>query len=282
MLSVPKGADLRLVLADKAYRLGQAVGDLASIPVYATVKEVEGARLPGGATGTLIEINYMALYANNGAYKLGITGRETGEHEGDWEHITVRCTTSGKLVAVYYGAHRHGDGAWVAAADVLRERRSGRIVSYVAVNGHGAYSRPATWRRIFGLANDVTAAGGPVWAPRKCIVVTRPREGVHMPGNVPPDPVGQQELAVVQDRGTKAYAALERGGVREGALVDLSAAAELSSMPVRAVAEFTPWLEWRLKWGTQAAPQLQQWFWRAEHPSGTTSVKRVCLPCVRN
>lgn len=281
MLGVPKGADLRLVLADKAYHHGQAQGDLESVPVYATVKEVEGAKLHGGATGTLLEINYMALYANNGAYKLGITGRETGEHEGDWEHITVRCTTSGKLVAVYYGAHRHGDGKWVAAADVPRERQSGRIVSYVAINGHGAYPAPATWRRIFGIANDVTAARGPVWAPRKCIVVTRPREGVHMPGNVPSDPVGQQELAVVQDRGTRAYAPLD-GGVAAGALVDLHGTADVSAISVRAVPEFTPWLEWRLKWGTQLAPQLQQWFWRAEHPAGTTAAKRVCLPCVRN
>ena len=52
-------------------------------------------------------------------------------------------------------------------------------------------------------------------------------------------------------------------------------------LSVECSAEFTPWLEWELKWGTQLAPQLQQWFKRAEHPTGSTAFKRaLCYCCI--
>ena len=109
MRSVPAGADIRLTLTDSNDLTGQPIEDLFEAPVYATVKEVERE-----GKENLIEINYMVLYANNGPYN--VAGRVTGEHEGDWEHVTARCTREGHLTAVYYGAHRHGDGEWVAAA----------------------------------------------------------------------------------------------------------------------------------------------------------------------
>lgn len=33
----------------------------------------------------------------NGPYN--IAGTPIGAHEGDWEHMTVRCTTDGRLIA---------------------------------------------------------------------------------------------------------------------------------------------------------------------------------------
>lgn len=271
MSTVPRLADIRLVLSDVAHRAGQPVTDLASVPLYATVKEINTANFPG----PIIEINYMSLYANNGPYTLRFSGRKVGEHEGDWEHLTVRCITSGELVAVYYGAHGHDQGKWVPAARVPRDKASGRIVSFVARSAHGSYPTASRWLRLFGFASDVTALGGPVWAPKTCIVVTRPREGVHTANDTPCTPSGQQELPVVDDRGTRVFAIAR--DTDSMPLVATGAPVE----EVQAEAQFAPWLEWRLRWGTQHAPQQQRWFWDAEHPLGTNLILRWLMPCIR-
>jgi hypothetical protein len=74
--TVPTGADLRLVLDDKRALTGQPLWELKDSPIYATVKEIEVDQ--GENT---IEINYMVLYANNGPYRVGLTGKK------------VRCST---------------------------------------------------------------------------------------------------------------------------------------------------------------------------------------------
>lgn len=243
----------------------------------------------GGAEND-IEINYMVMYANNGAYKIAVTGKLVGEHEGDWEHITVRCTARGALRAVYYGAHRHGDGTWVAGADVPRDAKSGRIIAFVARNGHGTYPAARTYRRIFGVANDVTSAVGPVWAPRRCLVVPRPSGSVSSPRQQPAA-IADVMLPIVEDRGGKLYTPVDAGAEQrvvqlgwqnKAAQESVGDAGGRGPYSVTAVAEAAPWLEWRVRWGTQLTPSLQEWFRRAEHPSGSSTVRRTLLPCVRN
>lgn len=82
----------RLVLEIPDDRPGQIDSSLRDVPAYCHLKRV---KLPDG--DTLLEINYMFFLAYNGNYN--VAGRATGAHEGDWEHMTVRCTTDGRLVA---------------------------------------------------------------------------------------------------------------------------------------------------------------------------------------
>jgi Vacuolar protein sorting-associated protein 62 len=204
----------------------------------------------------------QVLYANNGPYTM--LGRPTGEHEGDWEHVTARCTrATGRLVSVYYGAHRHGDGTWVGARDVPVEPRTGRIVAYAALNGHGHYPAAKTHKRAFGLANDRTSAAGPVWAPARCITVTRPLGGVHTPADLPSQAPHEQRVPLVATRGGKAFPAVESGeaGMRaelkwpksppEGLKGDDGKAPGTIGggpvAPADVTAEFTPWLEARAR-----------------------------------
>jgi hypothetical protein len=60
--------------------------------VYAKLKKM---KIPSGEM--VLEINYLAFMAYSGPYK--VVGQEMGDHDGDWEHITVRCTPDGKLIA---------------------------------------------------------------------------------------------------------------------------------------------------------------------------------------
>ncbi len=74
-----------------------------------------------------------------------------GQHEGDWEHITVRVANeSGEASQVYLS--QHGDGQWCDVADV--SDASGRIRFYASKYGHAAYPTPDrhyTEERSFGI-----------------------------------------------------------------------------------------------------------------------------------
>jgi hypothetical protein len=81
-----------LVLEGVEARAGQADALFRDIPVYCHLKCV---RLPDG--DSVLEINYMFFHAFSGPYN--VAGRQRGAHDGDWEHMTVRCTTDGRLIA---------------------------------------------------------------------------------------------------------------------------------------------------------------------------------------
>jgi hypothetical protein len=62
-----------------------------------------------------------------------------GQHEGDWEHVTVRVNNAtGRASKVYLS--QHGSGVWVNA-DSQRDS-NGRIRFYVSKYGHAAYGSP--------------------------------------------------------------------------------------------------------------------------------------------
>ena len=121
-------------------------------PVYCRAKAVVAGARPGHGSGgrmlEAIELTYLTLYAFNGPYNVGgWSALQTGQHDGDWEHITARwvqggwvcmCThcnaappamrlllwfcrvhpTSGDLLGMWYNAHRSRDGCWVAGHEV--------------------------------------------------------------------------------------------------------------------------------------------------------------------
>ncbi|KXZ46481.1 hypothetical protein GPECTOR_43g917 [Gonium pectorale] len=117
------------------------------------------------------EINYITYYAYNGHYDLpaGLPLFRTGHHVGDWEHLTVRLDAATlELQGVWYNAHRNIEGEWVPARRVPRSP-CGRILGYVAINGHGVYPTCGTIPRLFFLANDRTSSRGPVWNPARLV-----------------------------------------------------------------------------------------------------------------
>ena len=97
------------------------------------------------------DVQYWFFYARNG--NLGGVG---GEHEGDWERITVRVYPDQTTIqAIYYAAH--GDeGMWYFPGEYALE--SGRPVVYAARDSHASY--PTIGQHVRNnLPDDFTNAG---------------------------------------------------------------------------------------------------------------------------
>eukprot|EP00892_Ulva_mutabilis_P005234 jgi/Ulvmu1/3082/UM015_0122.1 len=258
-----------LELTEPSDQTGISSGPLSTVPVMCHIKRVLGPNTD------VLELNYMFLFAHSGAYI--IFGQETGAHDGDWEHITVRADPyTGALIAVYYSAHRHGDGTWVPARKVPFDQASGRLVAFCAVNGHGMHPQSGRTLRVFGLANDVTSAAGRRWSSRRCVIVVPP--GQHAKG-----PLTLNDLPEVSDRGAQ-HTKPWQGTAPRLQLPAPALGFNDGAVPVTEVeveVREAPFLEWSLRWGTVVSPQLQRWFKHAEHPSGSTTFRRVALPCIR-
>jgi hypothetical protein len=139
-------------------------------PMYVHVKRA--------ADGSFIDIQYWCFYAFNGSvwFRAGAFGEKGnfawppfGEHDGDWEHITVRVTPDGqRLIGAFYAYH--GDTAWYPAAELTLVDGTHPAV-YSAVYTHGSYPCPQILAR-FELDLGVpwiklvdVAAGGARWDP---------------------------------------------------------------------------------------------------------------------
>ncbi|PNW77468.1 hypothetical protein CHLRE_10g437900v5 [Chlamydomonas reinhardtii] len=139
---------------------------LSEVPIYVHAKLVLD-QVHGRPEA--YEINYITFYAFNGHYAVpfGLPILMTGNHVGDWEHLTVRLDARTlELQGVWYNAHRNIEGEWCPAAAVPRTP-CGRIIGHVAINGHGIYPHCGTISRLFFAANDRTSRAGPVWNPTK-------------------------------------------------------------------------------------------------------------------
>ncbi|EFN60057.1 hypothetical protein CHLNCDRAFT_133315 [Chlorella variabilis] len=167
--AVPPGCRLWLNL-DPAARRGMPQEALDDVPIFAHPKLILG---PDGCTVEALELTYITLYAHNGAYRVGGVGLiKTGDHDGDWEHCTARVhPTTGELLGMWYNAHRCRDGCWVAGPQVPRDPQTGRVAAYVALHGHGTYPRPGRVLRHFFLGNDLCSGAGPVWRPRRVVLL---------------------------------------------------------------------------------------------------------------
>lgn len=259
-----------LDLEHPADRTGNSAGRLSTVPVLCHVKRVRISK-----DAYVLELNYMFFFAYSGPYV--VLGQERGGHDGDWEHITVRCEPdTGELIAVYYSAHRHGDGTWVPAEQVFFHSDTGRLLAFCALDGHGMHPKPQTNLRAFGVANELTSSVGRRWSSRKCIIVVPP-------GSQPAGPLTAADTPEVAARGgsyrkarpaqpAQYRLAPPAGGYDDGVV---------SAAEVEVEARAMPFMLWKLRWGTSVAPQLQRWFQEAEHPSGSSTPRRLCIPCIK-
>lgn len=138
-------------------------GDLGSASLYLHVKPMLG--------GTFTDLAAWVFYPFNGpgTLKLGAVdiplGR-TGEHVGDWEHVTLRVSNlTGELWRVYFS--QHSSGLWVDASQVefAPGPPNNRPVAYASRSGHAFYPHPGLVLQGsaalgVGIRND-TATDGP-------------------------------------------------------------------------------------------------------------------------
>ncbi len=100
-----------------------------------------------------LEIQYWIFYPYNGPM-WGF-----GEHEGDWEHITVRLNGQcGSIKKIYYAAHG-SEGKWYYPYQI--QFVGNHPVVYSAINSHASYPYTGKTHRN-NLPDDHTASGGPI------------------------------------------------------------------------------------------------------------------------
>lgn len=188
---------MRLALSDAA-RCGFPKDRIDDVPLYVNTKEV----LNSSGDVEALELNYMTFYAYNGHYN--VFGMAVGAHTGDWEHVTVRLdANTGRTLGMYYHAHRNHDGVWLPVEAMPRDTKgSGRPAAFVAFHGHGCYPSPGRHLRALLVANDLCSAYGPVWRPRRCVLLP------HLSGRPDPPPyaphrqIGNRMIMRVPSRGT--------------------------------------------------------------------------------
>eukprot|EP01018_Ginkgo_biloba_P035714 Gb_30275 [translate_table: standard] len=117
---------------DRATKLKH--GDLQSAEAYAHVKPMLG--------GTFTDIAMWVFYPFNGpsTAKIGLINLplgKTGQHVGDWEHVTLRVSNfTGELWRVYFS--KHSAGVWVNASQ-LEYVEGNKSVVYSSKNGHANF-----------------------------------------------------------------------------------------------------------------------------------------------
>lgn len=251
--------DVLLILRlDPEARRGEDIGN--DVPVYANVKSIRSS----AGEFEALEITYITLFAFNGHYEI-LPGLSVGAHDGDIEHLSVRVDpTNGELIGVWFNSHRNHDGSWVAATNVERENY-GRLVSYVALHGHGHYPRPGTVYRHFFLGND-RCEKGQSWSPNTVVLVPtydRVRDGSHDPADEAQDVV--LRLHECESRGSL---------LREE---DRIIYRENNDQLYPRVDDMQPCTWWRFEglFGDTEAPILQSWFLHAEPPLSRHPILRL-------
>jgi len=135
-------------------------GTLASAVTYAHIR-----RAPGGSPK--FDIQYWFFYGFNGSIAAFPPGYKP-QHEGDWEHITVRVAPDLQQIdSIFFAAHKDNQG-WRAAQDVSYDGSHPRV--YAALHSHGSYPTAGTQARSV-LPDDHTTADGPVWSAWQRVVV---------------------------------------------------------------------------------------------------------------
>ena len=124
---------------------------IKDVPIYAYIQKKDDK----------LYITYVFVFPFNGSYEiLGI--RSVGDHPGDLEHLTVELDANKNIQRVLFGAHGVLDANWVDVNEV--EFDGGNPVAYIALNGHGLYSKAGVAFRLYGLGNDYLDKGVK-WSP---------------------------------------------------------------------------------------------------------------------
>jgi len=294
---------------DPESRTGQPLHMLHDIPVYANVKAVF-PNFHVGRDPEALEINYITLFAYNGHYSIA-GALHVGAHDGDIEHCTARVNPrTGQLIAMWYNSHRSRDGEWVPADKVPRTS-SGRPVAYIALHGHGNYPRvsevtvsgthlPSFTRRdssahtpnpfcliavqtgrilrhVF-LGNDRCSENGPVWSPRKIVLL--PNHSIGATEKVTHDGDAKLSIHSCQSRGCGlplVTAETETEAVGELLSVDNFTSGHFDLDKYVIHDDPCEWLYFRGDWGKATAPLGQRWMHDAETPVSRTSIQRIFL-----
>lgn len=129
-------------------------------PIHVHIRNASGGS-PGPGE---IDIQYWFFYPYNGKVDFA-TGTSTGlgEHQGDWEHVTVRLNkdwrTAPTLKEVYYAAHAN-EGSWNDDPPLYGGTHP---IAYSAWHSHASYPTTGVHHRAVVLA-DYTSAGWQ-WGP---------------------------------------------------------------------------------------------------------------------
>lgn len=145
---------------DGAYWIGQPSnesfrkGNLASVECYVHVKPMFG--------GTFTDLAIWMFYPFNGAARANVAGLtiplgKIGEHQGDWEHVTLRISNfSGELRSVYLSTH--SNGIWASVPELeYQSSSSNKPVVYSSLHGHALYPKAGLVLQgsgAIGLRND--------------------------------------------------------------------------------------------------------------------------------
>lgn len=112
-------------------------GDLQDCQVYLHIKPMLGA--------TFTDIVAWLFYPFNGPGRakvdlITVPLGKTGQHVGDWEHVTLRISNfNGQLCGIYLSAH--SGGTWYDASE-LEFQNGNKAVIYSSLNGHAMYAKP--------------------------------------------------------------------------------------------------------------------------------------------
>jgi hypothetical protein len=140
------------------------VRELDYVPVYAHVFPPPLSH-PKYAPDTLV-IQYWMLYPCSGKAEDTFSA---GQHEGDWEHVSLIVSNSTLAIhAAYFAAHSH-ESMWLAAPDY--EVHDGHVRLFVARNTHASYPTIGRKPRMGGMVYDECSSEGLMWAPRVIINV---------------------------------------------------------------------------------------------------------------
>ncbi len=64
-----------------------------------------------------------------------------GEHEGDWEHMTLRIDNASEQILKVW-CSQHADGTWYGPGDF--DHQNEQIIAYASKNGHACYNQPSS------------------------------------------------------------------------------------------------------------------------------------------
>lgn len=245
-------------------------------PVYAHAKAIVSRK--GSSQIEAVEITYITLFAYNGHYDVIPGIIRAGAHDGDIEHITARVhPTTGDLIAMWYNSHRRRDGQWVPAAQVLKTSDN-RPLAFIAKHGHGNYPTPGTIHRHFYLANDRTSASGPLWRPRRVILLPHdPSVSISQAKQQP-----RRKLLCTPSRGCSLSSEatefeLEVKGVEGTREIGSNSNSEDNTEFEVVCDDPCEWVFFKGDWGQTQAPICQSWYHTAETPVSRTALQRVFL-----
>ncbi|CAK7337506.1 unnamed protein product [Dovyalis caffra] len=129
-------------------------GDLQDCQVYLHIKPMLGA--------TFTDIVIWVFYPFNGPARakvdlINVPLGKTGQHIGDWEHITLRISNfSGELWSIYMSAH--SSGKWYDASE-LEFQNGNKAVTYSSLSGHAMYAKAGLVLQgggSIGIRNDTS------------------------------------------------------------------------------------------------------------------------------